>query len=53
MLVAVWHILKHQTCYQDLGKDYFVRLNHQAIRRRCLRQLDKLGFRVTLEAQAA
>ncbi len=53
MLVAAWHTLKHQTCWQHPGEDYFMRLNHQAIRRRCLRQLDKLGYRVTLEAQAA
>lgn len=53
ILVICWHILKNKTPYRDLGEDYFVRLNHEAIRRRCLRQLQKLGYQVELRTQAA
>lgn len=25
LAIAIWHILRHSTCYQDLGTDYFTR----------------------------
>jgi transposase len=54
MIVVVWHILSsdHGT-YQDLGPDYFERRNDAAARQRYLvRELERLGNRVTVEAAA-
>jgi len=54
LLVATWHILSTHTCYQDLGADYFLtRDNPEHRRRRALSQLERLGYRVTLEPAAA
>ena len=53
ILVAVWHIPGKKTPYEDLGAAYFIRLNHEVIRRRCLRELERLGYRVELPRQAA
>ena len=54
LLVATWHILSTHTCYHDLGADYFLtRDNPEHRRRRALRQLERLGYRVTLEPTAA
>ena len=54
LLVATWHILNGHTRYQDLGGDYFLtRDNPDHRRRRALSQLERLGYRVTLEPTAA
>ncbi len=54
LLVATWHILNGHTGYQDLGGDYFLtRDNPDHRRRRALSQLERLGYRVTLEPTAA
>jgi transposase len=52
MLIAAYWILKERIPYHDLGPDYFLRRNQQAIQRRCVRQLQQLGFQVTLEPAA-
>jgi hypothetical protein len=44
-----YHILKRKQNYQELGADYFDRLNADAIRRSLVRRLERLGHRVTLE----
>ena len=50
LLVAAWHVLTTDTSYRDLGDDYFiVRDNPEHRRRRALLQLERLGYRVTLE----
>jgi transposase len=48
ILVAVWHILAGNTNYQDLGGDYFVRLDPDRARRRAIGELNRLGYTVTL-----
>lgn len=54
MLVIVWHVLAQQQPYTDLGVDYFAqRTDAQAHARRLARQIEKLGYRVTIEPQAA
>lgn len=54
MLVIVWHVLAQQRPYTDLGVDYFAqRTDAQAHARRLARQIEKLGYRVTIEPQAA
>jgi transposase len=49
LLVIAYYILRDQTCYQDLGPDYFDRLNPTALRRRLTKRLESLGFKVTLQ----
>jgi len=49
LLVIAYYILRDGTCYQDLGADYFDRLNPEGLRRRLTKRLEGLGFKVTLE----
>ncbi|HWE61950.1 MAG TPA: hypothetical protein VHB98_09575 [Chloroflexota bacterium] len=49
LLVIVYHILSTHQPYQELGADYQVRRNQQAIERRAVRQLESLGYVVSLQ----
>ena len=53
ILVTIYHLLKDGTVYQDMGSDYFDRPDREAIAKRTVRQLERLGYKVTLEAPAA
>jgi hypothetical protein len=47
-LWLIAHVLLAQKVnYRDLGPDYFPQLNRKVIERRCVRQLEKLSYRVT------
>lgn len=48
MLIAIWHMITNGTLYDDPGADYFTRLNPDRARARAIRQLESLGYRVTL-----
>ena len=48
MLVIVYHLLKHQQEYQDLGRDYFDRLDPDRLQRYLVKRLEALGLEVTL-----
>jgi transposase len=51
ILTAAYHILERQQPYTDLGPDYFHRRRDpQRQARRLVRQLERLGHRVTIEA---
>ena len=52
ILVIIYHMLKEGTAYQDLGRDYFDRLNRDAVARRAVRRLEELGYKVILEEAA-
>ena len=53
ILIASYHILKEEVPYQDLGGDYFLRRdNPEHRRRRAIDQLERLGYRVTLQPAA-
>jgi transposase len=52
LLVIAYYILREQTCYRDLGPDYFDRLNPEGLRRRLTKRLEGLGFKVTVEPLA-
>jgi transposase len=54
ILVAAWHILDRDVDYHDLGADYFDRhvADRQRKATRLARQLQALGYRVTLKAAA-
>jgi transposase len=49
ILVAGYHMLKHQRHYHEFGADFFDRINRDQVRRRLLQRLAKLGFDVTLK----
>ncbi len=53
ILVVIYHMLKDGTVYQDMGSDYFDRLDREAILKRTVRRLENLGYKVTLEEPAA
>lgn len=49
IMVAIWHMGTTGTLYDDLGGDYFTRLNPERARTRAIRQLEAMGYRVTLD----
>ena len=50
ILVIAWHLLTRNQPYTDLGGDYFLEHHHsQAYKNRLVRQLERMGHRVTLE----
>jgi len=55
ILVIIYHVLKDQVPYHELGPDYFDKLNTAHIKRHYVRRLENLGFKVILEplSQAA
>jgi transposase len=54
ILVIVWHLLSDPTArFQDLGADFYdTRLNAERTKRNHIRQLEALGYKVTLEPAA-
>ncbi len=50
MLVIIYCILKHHTPFQDMGADYFAKINSKAIKNRAIKQLEMLGYQVKIEA---
>ena len=53
ILVIVYHMLTQQTDYQDLGPHYFDERDREGVERRLVRQLEQLGYTVSLERAAA
>jgi transposase len=53
ILIAAWHLLEGQHDYVDLGHDWFTRRDAEDTRRRAIKQLQQLGYHVTLEPVAA
>lgn len=49
MLVAIYHVLDRGEPYADLGADWFRKRRPDAHAHRLARQIEALGFRVTLE----
>ncbi|WP_454301181.1 IS110 family transposase [Salana multivorans] len=52
LLVIAWNMLTNGTLYEDLGTDYHDRRHPQKARNRAIRQLQELGYKVTLEPAA-
>jgi transposase len=48
LLVIIYHVLKHNLEYRDLGPDYFARLEPERLRRYLVKRLQSLGYDVTL-----
>jgi len=53
LLTVIYHMLRDGTVYHDLGPGHFDRLDRDAIVRRSIRRLERLGLRVTIEQPAA
>jgi transposase len=49
ILVIIYHVLKKRTTYQELGPDYFDRLESERLTRNLVRRLERLGHQVTLQ----
>lgn len=52
ILVIAYHLLSNHVCYQDLGADWHTRLHPQRTTTRLIRQLNQLGYKVTLDPVA-
>jgi transposase len=48
LLVIIYHVLKHNVEYHDLGPNYFDRLEPERLRRYLVKRLQRLGYDVTL-----
>ena len=52
ILVIAYHLLKRDTSYTDLGPDFFDRRDPELKERRLIRELERLGNKVTIEKVA-
>jgi transposase len=53
ILVILYHVLRDKKPYQDLGADYFAKLDTSRQERHYLHQLEQLGYTVTLTPKEA
>jgi len=53
ILVAVWHILREDVEYKELGGNYFDHIDEDKIKRNLVKRLEKLGYDVKLKKNAA
>ena len=53
ILVAIYHMLSHHVCYNELGDLYLDKLNRHTLTRNLVHRLERLGYTVTLEQKAA
>jgi transposase len=51
LLVIIYHVLRDQSGYRELGPDYFDRLETDRQTRNLVRRLERLGHQVTLQPQ--
>ena len=50
ILVTLYTMLRNGTTYRDLGENYFDERNQQATLRRSVHRIERLGYKVTLQA---
>jgi transposase len=48
MLIAIWNMITNGVFYDDLGGDYFTKLNPEKTKQRALNQLRQMGYQVTI-----
>ncbi|WP_371750432.1 hypothetical protein OG302_42660 [Streptomyces sp. NBC_01283] len=53
LAVAIWHILRNKTRYQDLSTAYFTRRDPERAMRRMTKKANRLGLTVRFEPIAA
>ena len=49
ILTAVWNMLTHHATYTDLGGDYYTRRDPIRAKHQAIRQLEALGYQVTIQ----
>jgi hypothetical protein len=49
LLVLIYHMLKRKTTYQELGADYFERLDSERLTQGLVHRLERLGHEVILK----
>ena len=49
LLVIIYHLLSEDKDYEELGGNYFDEWSRQAVQKRLVRRLEKLGYEVKLE----
>src|SRR5262249_16230471 len=49
LLIIGYYLQKNEVVYEDLGGDYFDRLNADGLRRYLVKRLESMGHKVTLE----
>ena len=52
ILVIIYHLLRTQSTYRDLGGNYFDERDHQAVQKRLVRRLERMGYQVELQPLA-
>lgn len=52
MLVIIYHLLSEGTTYQELGGNFFDERDRQAVQKRLVRRLERLGYQVELQPVA-
>jgi transposase len=52
LLITAYVVLSRQTTYRELGAAYFDQRHQEQVKRRALKTLERLGYRVALEAAA-
>lgn len=53
ILTAAWHMLAYGECYTDPGADHFTRLNPSRAKNNAIKQLNSLGYDVTITPATA
>jgi transposase len=53
LAIAVWHLLRDKTTYQDLGADYFSKRDPERAMRRIAKEANRLGLTVRFDPIAA
>lgn len=54
LLVIIYHVLREKKPYEELGADYFDRLDTEQVQRYHIRRQEQLGYKVELSpAQVA
>ena len=53
IIVIIYHLLRTRQSYQDLGEDYFERLEAPRLERHHVHRLEQLGSTVTLSPRVA
>jgi hypothetical protein len=49
-LLIAYHIIRDGSTYEDLGSNYFDERDRRATLRRSVQRLERLGYKVTIEA---
>ena len=53
ILVMSYHMMSRKASYHELGRDFFEQKDQEAIKRRCIRQLERLGLNVVVTEKEA